>query len=106
MHPILKDWLQNLGCLLPIGFFGFCIAIVVHWVATETGPARALIIWQARLLEGHYSLRLTMAVFLLLALLGAWLLFIGCRRVLTRLGVYDRPANNAGFQRRDSVRYD
>lgn len=99
MHPIVKDWLQNLGCLLPIGFFSFFMAITVHWVATETGPARMLIIWQARLLEGQHSPRLTMAVFLLLAVLGSWLFFVGCRRVLTRLGVYDRPADNAGFKR-------
>lgn len=98
MHPILKDWLQNLGCLLPIGFFGFCMAFIVHWVATETGPARVLIIWQAKLLEGQHSPRLTMAFFLLPTILGAWLLSIGCRRVLTRMGAYDRPTNNAGFK--------
>lgn len=103
MHPILKDWLQNLGCLLPLGFFGFCMAFIVHWVTTETGPARWIITFQAKFLEGQYSAKLTMAIFTLPALLGAWLTFKVCRRVLTRLGAYDRPTNNAGFERPNST---
>lgn len=98
MHPVLKDWLQNLGCLLPLGFFSFCMALISHWVTTETGPARAVIILQARFLEGEYSRRLTLAIFLVPAFLCAWLFFIGCRRILTRLGAYERPTKNAGFK--------
>lgn len=98
MHPILKDWLQNLGCLIPLGFFSFCMALITHWVNTETGPARIVIIWQARFLDGEYSSRLTMIACLVPTLLGVWLVYHGCRRVLTRIGVYDRPTN-AGFKR-------
>ncbi|ESA35129.1 hypothetical protein N836_13485 [Leptolyngbya sp. Heron Island J] len=97
MHPILKDWLQNLGCLIPLGFFSFCMALIMHWVATETGPARMLIIWQARFLNGEYSSRFTMIAFVVPTLLCVWLVYIGCRRVLTRMGAYDRPTN-AGFK--------
>ena len=97
MHPILKDWLQNLGCLLPLGFFSFCVALIAHWVATETGPARALIVWQAKFLDGQHFPRFTMAVFIVPAIVGAWLVFISCRRVLRRLGAYEKPAN-AGFK--------
>ena len=99
MHPVLKDWLQNLGCLLPLGFLGFCMAVIVHWVSTETGPARFVITWQARILEGQYSPKITMAIFLVPALVLVWLITMGCRRVLTKLGVYDRPTTNAGFER-------
>ncbi|NEP63222.1 MAG: hypothetical protein F6K31_41005 [Symploca sp. SIO2G7] len=98
MHPVLKDWLQNFGCLLPLGFFGFCMALIGRWITTETGPARAVIILQARLLKGQYSSRLTLVIFLVPTLLCAWLVFIGCRRILTRLGVYERPTTNAGFE--------
>ena len=101
MHPILKDWLQNLGCLVPLSFFGFCMALVLHWVNTETGPARALIIWQAQFLNGQHFPRLTMLVFVVPTVLGAWLVYLGCRRVLTRLGAYDRPTTNAGFKESD-----
>lgn len=99
MHPVLKDWLQNLGCFLPLGFFGFCMAVIVHWVSTETGPARAIIIWQAKILEGQHSPRVTIAIFLIPALLGAWLISIACRRFFTKLGVYERPTTNVGFEK-------
>ncbi|MBT9316021.1 hypothetical protein [Leptothoe spongobia] len=99
MNPVLKDWLQNLGCLLPLGFFGFCTAFIIHWVTTETGPARFIITWQAKFLEGQYSPKLTMAIFMVPTLLIAWLIAMSCRRVLKRLGVYDRPTTNAGFKR-------
>ncbi|NEZ60960.1 hypothetical protein D0962_30425 [Leptolyngbyaceae cyanobacterium CCMR0082] len=98
MHPILKDWLQNLGCLVPLGFLGLCMAFITHWVSTETGPARIVIVWQARILEGQYFDKVTMAAFILPALIGAWLVYVSFRRFLTRLGVYDRPTN-AGFKR-------
>lgn len=99
MHPILKDWLQNLGCFLPLAFFGFCMAIITHWVTTETGPARALIIWQAKVLEGQHSTELTIAIFLIPAGLGAWLIASSCRRFFTKLGVYERPTSNVGFEK-------
>ncbi|NEQ55258.1 MAG: hypothetical protein F6K11_34910 [Leptolyngbya sp. SIO3F4] len=99
MHPVLKDWLQNLGCLLPLSFLGFCTAIIAHWVTTETGPARFIITLQAKLLEGQHSPKLTMAIFMVPALCLAWLMAISCRRFLTRLGAYDRPTTNAGFKR-------
>ncbi|MEO0434307.1 MAG: hypothetical protein AAF151_21695 [Cyanobacteria bacterium J06656_5] len=104
MNPILKDWLQNLGCLLPLGFFGFCMALIGHWVSTETGPARALITWQAQFWNGQHFPRLTTAIFLVPTCLGAWLLFLACRRVLARAGVYDRPSTNVGFQKHPSER--
>lgn len=99
MNPILKDWLQNLGCLLPLGFLGFCMALTGHWVSSETGPARVLISWQAHFWNGRHSSHLTTAMFLLPTFLGAWLVFVGCRRVLTGIGVYDRPPDNVGFKR-------
>ncbi len=98
MHPILKDWLQNLGCLIPLGFFGFGMAFIMHWVSTETGPARIIIIWQARMLQGQYYPRITMIACLLPTVLCAWLVYVSCRRILTRLGAYDRPTN-AGFKK-------
>lgn len=98
MHPILKDWLQNLGCLIPLGFLGFCMAFVLHWVSTETGPARIIITWQVKVLQGQYSPKITMIVFLLPTLLCAWLVYVICRKTLTRLGVYNRP-ENAGFKK-------
>lgn len=54
--------------------------------------------WQARFLQGQYFPRLTMAAFLLPTLLCAWIVYISCRRVLTRMGAYDRP-ENAGFKK-------
>ena len=101
MHPILKDWLQNLGCLLPLGFFGFCMAFITHWVNTETGPARLIISWQARILEGQYFEKLTLITFLVPTLFCAWLVYVSCRRVLTKMGAYERPAN-AGFKQPNS----
>ena len=98
MHPVLKDWLQNLGCLLPLGFLGFSMALIMHWVTTETGPARLIIIWQARFLEGQYFPRLTLVIFTVPTLLAAWLLAKSCRRILAKLGVYERPSTNAGFK--------
>lgn len=98
MHPILKDWLQNFGCFLPLGFFGFCMAIIVHWVSTETGPARILIILQAKILEGEHSSSFTIAIFAIPALIGAWLLSKAWRRIFSRFGVYDRPTTNVGFE--------
>ncbi|MGD1857274.1 MAG: hypothetical protein ACFB2W_23820 [Leptolyngbyaceae cyanobacterium] len=73
------------------------MALIAHWVTTETGPARLVITWQARILEGQHYSRLTTIIFLVPALLLAWLVSRGCRRVLTRLGAYDRPSANAGF---------
>lgn len=98
MHPVLKDWLQNLGCLLPLGFFSFCTALIAHWVTTETGPARPVITLQAKILEGQHSPKLTMVIFMVPALILAWLMAKSCRRVLTRLGAYERPKTNAGFE--------
>lgn len=75
------------------------MAFIVHWVATETGPARIIIVLQAKFLEGQYFPKLTMAIFLLPTLLCVWSLYMGCRRILTRMGVYERPTHNAGFKR-------
>ncbi len=40
-----------------------------------------------------------MVIFTVPTLLCAWLLYKLCHRVLARLGAYDRPTNNAGFER-------
>ncbi|NEP54363.1 MAG: hypothetical protein F6K65_38470 [Moorea sp. SIO3C2] len=88
MPPVLKDWLENLGCLLPLGFFGFCIAFVLHWVNTETGPARMLIIWQARLWNGQYFSTVTTVALFVPIVLGTWLISAMLRCGLKKFGIY------------------
>ncbi|WP_215616499.1 hypothetical protein [Leptothoe kymatousa] len=74
------------------------MAVIVHWVSTETGPARILIILQSKILEGEHSANLTIAIFVIPALVGAWLISKAWRRFFRRFGVYDRPTTNVGFE--------
>ncbi|MEM6255363.1 MAG: hypothetical protein AAF821_20810 [Cyanobacteria bacterium P01_D01_bin.156] len=74
------------------------MAVIIHWVSTETGPARSIIIWQAKVLEGQYSPRLTFIIFMIPTVIGAWLIAATCRHFFKKLGVYERPKSNVGFE--------
>ncbi len=75
------------------------MAVIVHWVSTETGPARVIIIWQSKMLEGQHSPRITLAIFLIPVVLGTWAIAATCRHFFKKLGVYDRPTTNVGFEK-------